>query len=67
MTDTEPSSGRTACVFHHGTLILPDRTVDDGVVVCEGGRIAAAGTRAAVPLPAGAAIVDAAGGYIALI
>lgn len=65
MTDTEPSSGRTACVFHHGTLILPDRTVDDGVVVCEGGRIAAAGTRAAVPLPAGAAIVDAAGGYIA--
>ena len=54
-----------ACVFHRGTLILPDRTVDDGVVVCADGRIAAVGARGEVTVPAGAQMVDARGGYIA--
>lgn len=62
----EPSpSGPAATVFHHGTLILPDRTVEDGVAVCEAGRISAAAARGDVAMPSGATMVDAGGGYIA--
>lgn len=45
-----------------GTLVLPDRLVVDGTVVCRGGRIVALGRRVAVP--AGARRIDARGGYI---
>jgi N-acetylglucosamine-6-phosphate deacetylase len=54
----------SACVFHNGTLILPDRLVENGVVICESGRISIAAPRSEVALPAGAAFVDARGGYI---
>ena len=53
------------CVFHNGTLILPDRTVDGDIVVCEEGRITAVGSSADVKRPAGATSIDAHGGYIA--
>lgn len=49
-------------VVHGGTLVLPDRLVADGIVVCRGGRIAALGKRAAVP--AGARQIDGRGGYV---
>ena len=65
MTGQAPAAGRMTCVFHHGTLILPDRTVDDGVVVCSGGRISAVGTAGEIPVPAGAVTIDAGGGYVA--
>lgn len=64
MTETAPADRRTTCVFRHGTLILPDRTVDDGVLVCREGRISALGTSRDVPVPEGATMVDAGGGYI---
>jgi N-acetylglucosamine-6-phosphate deacetylase len=51
--------------LHHGTLVLPDRTVDDGVIVCRDGRIAAVGKAGEIPLPAGAVSIDAAGGFVA--
>ena len=59
------ASAAAATVFHHGTLILPDRTVEDGVAVCEAGRISAVAARSDVAIPAGATMVDAGGGYIA--
>jgi len=64
-TTSQPPSGPAACVFHHGTLILPDRAVEDGVVLCQAGRILAAGGRGDFTFPAGAAMVDARGGYLA--
>jgi N-acetylglucosamine-6-phosphate deacetylase len=51
-------------VFQGGTVILPDRTLEDGVVVCRGGRIAAVGARGELEVSGGATQVDARGGYI---
>lgn len=51
-------------VFLHGTVILPDRTIEDGAVVCRGGRISAVGAREDIKVPKGAETVDAKGGYI---
>ncbi len=48
----------TALCFH-GDVILPDRILDDGYVVCENGRIASVGRR----LPRGARAIE--GAYIA--
>ncbi len=47
-----------------GTLILADRLLEDGVVVCRGGRIAALGAKGEVELPQDAEVVDAGGGLI---
>jgi N-acetylglucosamine-6-phosphate deacetylase len=52
-------------VFHHGTVILPDRALRDGAVLCRGGRIAAVGARGEIAIPEDAEQVDAGGGYIA--
>ena len=65
MTARNPPERMAPIVFQNGTLILPDRIVEDGVVVCESGRIAVAAAGADVVLPASAALVDARGGYIA--
>ncbi len=46
-------------------LALPDRMQPDGVLVVEEGRVAAAGSRSAVPIPRGAARVDARGFVLA--
>lgn len=50
-------------VVENGTVVLPDGLLADGRVVCGDGRITAVGPR--VARPAGAVIVDAAGGFIA--
>jgi N-acetylglucosamine-6-phosphate deacetylase len=52
-------------VIHNGSLILPDRIVDPGTVICESGRIVAAGASRDVLIPTNATLVDAGGGYIA--
>jgi N-acetylglucosamine-6-phosphate deacetylase len=52
-------------VFHNGTVILPDRTVPDGAVVCRDGRIVAVGAGDRLAVPDDAARVDARGGCIA--
>lgn len=65
MPPERSAPGREATVFQHGTLILPDRTVEDGVALCEAGRISAVGPRGSVAVPADATRVDAGGGYIA--
>lgn len=57
-------SEATTRVFHHGTVILPDRTLGDGVVVCGDGRIVAVGARAELAVPDDAVYVDAHGGFI---
>src|SRR5687767_4763599 len=49
-------------IAFHGRVVLPDRVLDEGVVVCEGDRIAAVrkGSRA----PRGATVIEAGDGYI---
>lgn len=49
-------------LIQNGTLVLPDRLIEGGALLCEGGRIKAAGKRVAVPK--NAAVIDAKGGYI---
>src|SRR5687767_8622848 len=56
-------SSMTPVVFT-GTLILPDRLVEDGAMVCHGGVIAAVGPRDTIELPKDAAVVDAGGAFI---
>ena len=62
--DAQPVSSLKPTVFYNGELILSDRTVKDGVLVCRGGRIAAIGSAGDLPIPAGAIRVDAKGGLI---
>jgi len=50
-------------VVHGGTLVLPDRLVDDGAIVARGGRIHAVGRLGT--LPRGPRRIDAGGGFIA--
>jgi N-acetylglucosamine-6-phosphate deacetylase len=47
-----------------GKVILPDRLLPDGVVLCEGGRIAAVGTVGEVHVPAEVTVIAAEGGFI---
>jgi N-acetylglucosamine-6-phosphate deacetylase len=47
-----------------GTLILPDATLPNGVVLVNDGKISAVGPASDVPLPSGAQVIDAADGYI---
>lgn len=56
-------SGALACF--NGTVVLPDRLLKDGVVVCRDGRISTVGSREDVAIPRGAERVDARGGFIA--
>ena len=49
-------------VIQNGTLILPDKLIEGGAVLCERGKIKAVGARIAVPK--GAVVIDAKGGYI---
>jgi N-acetylglucosamine-6-phosphate deacetylase len=51
-------------VFLNGTVILPDRLIPDGVVVCRGGRIRSVGRRATASWPHDALLVDARKGFI---
>lgn len=51
-------------VFVHGTVILPDREIEDGAVLCHGEKIAAVGGRREILTPKGAVKIDAKGGYI---
>jgi N-acetylglucosamine-6-phosphate deacetylase len=47
-----------SAVLFRGSVVLPDGVLEDGAVLCEGGRIAAVGTE--VEAPAGALEVDGA-------
>ena len=51
-------------IFHNGTVILPDRTLANGVVVCRGERIRAVGRRGRTAMPPDATLVDARKGFI---
>jgi N-acetylglucosamine-6-phosphate deacetylase len=51
-----------ALIIENGTIILPDRLIENASLVCEGGRITALGRRVKRPLDA--QIIDARGGYI---
>lgn len=57
-------SGPRPLLFLNGTVILPDRALEDGAVTCREGRIVAVGARGEVSAPPGAATVDAGGGFI---
>lgn len=46
-----------------GRVVLPDGVIEDGVVLCSGGRIEAAGRR--VRIPRDVQVIDAGAGYIA--
>ena len=50
-------------VIENGTVILPDRLVDGGAVVCDDGLILAVGRR--IRKPRGARNIDARGGFVA--
>lgn len=50
--------------FWDGTLILPDRTVPEGALLVEDGRITAVGRAVDIPCPEGFARVEAGGGYV---
>ncbi len=49
-------------LIQNGTLILPDKLIEGGAVLCERGKIKAIGKDIAAPK--GAVVVDAKGGYI---
>ena len=52
----------TSIAFVNGTVVLPDRLIEDGIVCCDGSVITYAGGRK--PLPDDVQIVDANGGVI---
>jgi N-acetylglucosamine-6-phosphate deacetylase len=54
----------SSLVIHHGQLVLPDRVIENGMVIAEQGRIVYAG-KTKSRLPKDATIIDAKGGYIA--
>ena len=62
MNNSKPSP---LLAFHNGTVILPDRLVEDGVVVCRDGRIHAVGASVDVSVPDNTIKIDADHGYIA--
>jgi imidazolonepropionase-like amidohydrolase len=60
MVDTTPKPGVTAIVGGK-LLTITHGTIEDGVLLMEGGKITAVGTRAAVKVPKGATVVEAKG------
>lgn len=48
-----------------GTVVLPDRLLEKGVVVCREGVITEVGDARAIAVPAGAERIDTSGGFIA--
>ena len=50
--------------FVNGIVILPDRLIDDGVVVVTDGRITSVGTSSEVNIPEGTETIDVGGSYI---
>ncbi len=54
----------TATRVFAGTIVLPDRLVENGVVVCREGKIVAIGARRDVAVPPGAEIVEGGDGFI---
>ena len=51
-------------VVFAGTVILADRLLENGVVVCQGGKITAVGAKDKVELPRDAEIVEAGDGFV---
>lgn len=51
-------------LIENGTLILPDKLMPGGAVLCERGKITVVGLRADIPAPKNAVVVDAKGGHI---
>ncbi|MEW5978548.1 MAG: amidohydrolase family protein [Acidobacteriota bacterium] len=51
-------------VFRNGQVILRDRILSDGVVVCRNGKIQVVGSRHHLQIQKGVEVVDARGGYI---
>lgn len=51
-------------VFTNGTVILPDRLIESGVVICRGGRIEHAGLLTRKTFLKDAEVIDARGGFI---
>lgn len=49
-------------LIQNGTLVLPDKLIEGGAVLCENGKLKAVGKR--IALPKGAVVIDAKGGYI---
>src|SRR5580698_8673720 len=60
MVDTTPAAG-TIAITGGKLLTITHGVIENGVVLIEGGKIAAVGTAAAVKVPKGATIVDAKG------
>ncbi len=50
--------------FLNGSIILPDTTLDDGVILCSDGRILAVGNASEISIPDGCERIDAGGGLI---
>lgn len=66
LPERRPRSGRTAAlVVHSGRVITPLRTIHDGAVLIEEGRIRAVGRTREIPVPPGARAIDARGNYVA--
>ncbi len=60
MVDTTPPAG-TIAITGGKVLTITHGVIENGVVLIEGGKIAAVGTAAAVKVPKGATVVDAKG------
>ncbi len=56
-------STAVSTVFVNGTIIAPDRLIEDRMLICRNGKIAGIKRRDAA-LPAEAVVIDAKGGYI---
>jgi len=62
---SEMNGTETSLAFRNGTVILPDGTIQDGVVLCRDGRIEAVGAAAVTEIPPDSKEIDAGGGYLA--
>lgn len=58
-TLTPPSGTSDRVRLFYGDVVLPDRVIEGGAVLCRGATIVAVGARQQVQCPAGAEIVDA--------
>ncbi|MDW7759653.1 MAG: amidohydrolase family protein [Acidobacteriota bacterium] len=64
-TTIAEQSGKGVLVIRNGRVVpMAGPEIENGVVLIEGGKIKAVGAAADVPIPDGAEIVDAAGGWI---
>src|ERR1043166_5299452 len=54
---------KRSTVFHNGSIILPDRVIDGGVLICRDGRITGVGNN--LLWPKRARTIDARKGFIA--